>query len=131
MQDQRPSITVSPNKIGDEKVKSRTFEIAPNYIVAFLKPKHAKQQDFDAFINQAANVIRARYNLNLMVIGLDDWSELRILDEKWLDQAGYVHKDKVFMLKEDVDLTQYTEEEIREVMETYVIPGDTPGDEEE
>ncbi len=102
------------------KVKSKTIPMPEKFIVAYLKPKSMSEENFGKFVDQAAHDILARFGANTIVVGLEKWSDLRILDEAELERIGYVHTSKVFLLKKDVDTSMYTPEEIESIMSTFV-----------
>jgi hypothetical protein len=103
------------------KVKTRTFPVPEKCIVACLRPRGLTEDDWTAFIQQAAHQIHARLNVNTIVVGLEHWKDLRVLDEAELERIGFIHRDRIFMLKEEVDLSQYSKEDIEQLMHDYVV----------
>lgn len=101
-------------------VETRGFELPKRGIVAYRRPKELTQAEFAEFINQAVNDILARHNINTCVVGLDDWRELRVLNRTEMAKIGFYHQDDIFLLKKDVDLSVYTQEEIEEMMSPFI-----------
>ena len=108
------------------RAKSRTIPVPDKCIIAFLRPKEPSDDEWSSFLNQAAHDALTRLRVNAVVVGLESWSQLRILDEAEMEKRGFIHRDRIFLLKEDVDMSKYTEEELAQIMSEFVA-----GDEEE
>jgi hypothetical protein len=89
-------------------------------LIVYKKPRKMDEKAFSEFLNQAAQDILARYGMSKIVVGLSEWNELRIFEPDQLEQLGLVRKEDVFLMRRDVDLSQYTEEEIVSVLTAYV-----------
>jgi len=120
MGDPRPSLGIQPVPKTPEgrfpKVKSRTLSLPDRALVAYRKPKNMPEEEFSRFINTAAHQILARFNVRTIVVGVENWGDLKVLDEEAMASVGYIHKDRIFLLKEDVDMSKYTEDELRDIM---------------
>lgn len=118
------SLGVQPKNVDWPKVKNRTMHIREGDIVVYRRPRGMSETKFSDFINQAANDILARFGISTVVVGLDNWADMRILDEAEMEKMGYIRKERIFLLKEDVDMGSYTEEELKQIMSEYVISED-------
>lgn len=103
------------------KAKSRTLGFTEKKLIVYRRPKGLTDQDFSVFLRRAAQDILSRLQINTVVIGVEKWGDIKILDPAEIRDIGFVHIDEVFLLKEDVDLDQYTEEELRDIMSLYVL----------
>ena len=103
------------------KIKSREYQLSEHTVLAFLQPKYMADKPFSEFINQAAQDVLARFGINTIVLGLKHWKELRVLPLADMNRNGWYHKDQVFMLKSEVDLSQNSAEEISAFVEKYVV----------
>ena len=90
-------------------VKSRTYEIRPNSIIGYKKPRDMSEEDFSTFIDRAANDVLARFGISTIVVGVEDWNELRILDEETMERHGWVRTDRVYLMNRDVELVDEEE----------------------
>lgn len=116
---QRGSVRV-PRRKKFPKVKTRTIPVPEKCIVACLRPKDISDDDWQAFLNQAAHDVLANLKVSTIVVGVASWNEIRVLDEKELESVGFIHKDRIFLLKDDVDLSAYSQEEIEAIMTQFV-----------
>jgi len=107
-------------------VKSRSFQLKPNSIIAFLHPKYMSQTEFSDFLEAAVKDVIARFGMNTIVVGLEHWNEMRILEQDEMNYYDWYHKDQILMLKKDFDLSKHSPEEIEEFVTRYMT-----GDEEE
>jgi len=112
-------------------VKSREYPFNNRSIIGYKKPKDMPVQDFNDFIDQAAQDVLARYGISTIVVGVREWNELRILNEDIMKRNGWVKADRVFMYKDEVDLDQFTPDQLEQLMVDYVIPKEAMPDEEE
>ena len=102
------------------KIKSREYKLTKHTVLAFLQPKYMTDKSFSEFINQAAQDVLSRFGISTIVLGLKHWKELRILPLEDMNKNGWYHKDQVFMLKSEFDLSQNSAEEISAFVEKYV-----------
>ena len=107
-------------------VKSRSFQLKPNSIIAFLHPKYMPEREFSDFLEAAVKNVIARFGMNAIVVGLEHWNEMRILEQDEMNYYDWYHKDQILMLKKDFDLSKHSPEEIEEFVTRYMT-----GDEEE
>jgi hypothetical protein len=84
------------------------------------------EETFSEFLNAAARDILARFGVSRVVVGVSHWDELRLFTREQLREIGLVWKDDVFLLKDEVDLSQYDEDHIRAIIEAYVTPEPGP-----
>lgn len=114
----RGSISNRPLRVRKKKwrAKSRTIPVPDKCIIAFLRPKAPSDEEWTAFLNQAAHDALVVLKVNAVVLGLDNWSQMRILDEDELEKRGFIHKDRIFLLKDQIDMTKYTQEELEAIM---------------
>lgn len=127
----RPSSGPRKNK-RPPKAKSHTLSFNEKKLIVYRRPKGLTEQDFSVFLRRAAQDILSRFQISTVVIGVEKWSDIKILDPAEIRDIGFVHIDDVFLLKKDVDLDQYTEQELRDIMSLYVLAEDEKDlDEEE
>ena len=81
--------------------KSRVTTLGPNSIIVYRRTRGMSDDDFSQFLNDAANDILARFGLRTIVVGVDKWSELRVINEEEMERLGWVRKDRVFMFKDE------------------------------
>jgi hypothetical protein len=89
-------------------------------LLVYRRPKGVSEDDFGVFLRRAAQDILTRLNISTVVVGVNNWNEIKLLDEVELEQIGFIHKDRVFLTKDQVDLTKYTEEEILEIVTAFL-----------
>lgn len=104
-----------------DKVKSREYQLQERTVLAFLQPKYMGDKAFSEFINQIAQDVLARFGINTIVLGLKAWKELRVLPIEDMNKNGWFHKDQIFMLKSEFDLSQNSPEEISAFVEKHVL----------
>jgi hypothetical protein len=95
--------------------KSRTLQLKKNSIVVYKRPKLMDDEQFTAFLYAASNDILARFGMSTIVVGVESWDEIMVCDEDMMAKYGWIRKEKVFLHKDQVDLTQYTPEELEEI----------------
>ena len=95
--------------------QNRVLELRKNSIVVYKKPKMMDDEQFTIFLKQAANDVLARFGISTIVVGVESWDEIMVLDEYDMAKYGWVKRDKVFLLKEDLDLTLFKPEELEEL----------------
>lgn len=113
------------------KVKSRVFQLQPRSVLAFLHPKYMTQEEFSQFIHDAAQDVLKRFGINTIVVGLEHWSEMRILDPEDMNKNGWFHKDQIFLLKSDIKLNQNNPEDLEKIALQYANENLPAPDEEE
>lgn len=104
-----------------DKIKSREYQLREHTVLAFLQPKYMNDKAFGEFINQAASDVLSRFGISTIVLGLKAWKELRVLPIEDMNQQNWYHKDQIFMLKSDVDFSDYTAAEISAFVESHVL----------
>jgi hypothetical protein len=72
-------------------------------------------EQFTTFLYAASNDILARFGMSTIVVGVESWDEIMVCDEDMMAKYGWIRKEKVFLHKDQVDLTQYTPEELEEI----------------
>ena len=95
--------------------KSRTLVMKKNSIIVYKKAKHQTDEEFETFLYAAANDVLARFGMDTIVVGVESWDEILVLDEDEMAGYGWIRKEQVFLRKDQVDLTQYTTEEMEEI----------------
>jgi hypothetical protein len=95
--------------------KSRTLQLKKNSIVVYKRPKLMDDEQFTTFLYAASNDILARFGMSTIVVGVESWDEIMVCDEDMMAKYGWIRKEKVFLHKDQVDLTQYTPEELEEI----------------
>ena len=98
-----------------DTAKSRTLTLKPNSIVVYKRPKGMSDDDFTEFCYAAANDVLARFGMSTIVVGVDSWDEIMVCDETTMEKYGWIRRERAFLLKEHVDLSQYTPEELEEI----------------
>lgn len=104
-----------------DKIKSREYQLTKNTVLAFLQPKYMTNKAFSEFINQAAQDMLSRFGIDTIVLGVRHWKELRVLPIEDMNRNGWYHKDQVFMLKSEMDMSRNSAEEILAFVEKHVI----------
>lgn len=97
------------------RAKSRTLKLEPNSIIVYKKSKLQSDEEFTDFLYAAANDVLARFGMDTIVVGVESWDEIMVCDEHEMELYGWIRKEKVFLHKDQVDLTQYTPEELEEI----------------
>lgn len=103
------------------RIKSRTYHLKENSVVVFLKPKRVSYEEFVTSLHAFAQDIMSQFDKNVVCLGLENWSEMQVLDKETMRKYGWVRLEDVFILKENVDLTQYSEEQLRQIVDQYVV----------
>ena len=103
-----------------DKIKSREYKLQERTVLAFLQPKYMSDKGFNQFINQAASDMLARFGIDTIVLGLKHWKEMRVLQEEDMERNGWIHSDRVFLLKEDVNMADYSQEDLEKIMSTFI-----------
>lgn len=127
----RPSISNRPGTRSGKnkrapKIKSRTFNFDEKRLIVCRRPKETSEEEFEAFLNHFAQDVLKRHQTKTIIVGVNHWNEIRVLDPDELRDIGFVHVDEVFLLKKDVDLSLYSEQQIAELATMFM-----PSDEEE
>ncbi|MGW8177674.1 MAG: hypothetical protein ACWGQW_02600 [bacterium] len=113
---------ITPQK-KPKNVKSRELPLNERSLIVYKKPRSMDEEAFTNFLNAAARDILARFGISRAIIGVSEWSELRLLSDEQLDDLELCRKKDVFLMKKDFDLSQYSEDDIRTILEAYVISG--------
>ncbi len=95
--------------------KFRTLELKLNSIIVYKQAKGQTDEEFETFLFAAANDVLARFDMSTIVVGVHSWDEILILDEDEMAGYGWIRKEEVFLRKDQVDLAQYTAEELEEI----------------
>lgn len=95
--------------------KVRTLQMKPNSIIVYKKTKYQTDKEFETFLFAAANDVLARFGMSTIVVGVLTWDEILVLDEHEMALYGWIRKEQVFLRKDQVDLAQYTAEELEEI----------------
>ena len=92
--------------------KNRTLTLKPNSIIVHKRPKGMDDEEFETFLHAAANDVLARFGMSTIVVGVESWDEIIVCDEDTMEKYGWIRRERAFLLKEQVDLSQYTAEEL-------------------
>ena len=95
--------------------KSRMLQLKKNSIVVYKRPKFMDDEQFTTFLYAASNDILARFGISTIVVGVESWDEIMVCDESEMEKYGWIRRERVFLLKEQVDLSQYTAEELEDI----------------
>lgn len=98
-----------------DTAKTRTLKLEKNSIIVYKRPKGMDDEEFTAFLYAATNDVLARFGISTIVVGVESWDEIMVCDEDTMAKYGWIRKEQVFLHKDQVDLTQYTPEELEEI----------------
>ena len=93
-------------------IKARTIRFTEHDLIVYKKPRNMTEDKFSKFLDAAAQDILARFGIDMIVVGVSTWDEIRLFTPEQLKELGLVKRDEVFLLKSDVTKMGVSGEEI-------------------
>lgn len=85
----------------------KALDWTPKSVVLYRRPKNISEEEFTQWLDDFSDELQARMGIHHGVnLGVDRFSDIKVLDEQDLEAMGLIRQDKVFdMLKKAVDET--------------------------
>ena len=93
--------TVAPGNVArimNAKYKNifRALNFNPKSVVMYKRPKHVPEEEFTKWLDDWSDELQARLGINHGVnLAVDQFSDIRVLDEQDLEAMGLIRQDKV------------------------------------
>ena len=94
------------------KLGSRVRLLPPKSLVLVQRPKDTDEKVFyHRLMPELATEILRRASLTTIAVGVEEFAQLQVLSEERMEKYNWVRKERVFLMKDEVEIHGDTEEE--------------------
>lgn len=79
----------------------KQFKPVDGSVVVVKRPGGVEDEQFNDVLRKLADDILTLAGVNVILIGVDSFSELKYMDDEKMEKVGWVRKDRVLAFKED------------------------------